>query len=165
MRVPFAPDFHAFAEAGRQLADPHVGYEQLQPWDQLDYRENRAVPFTYHVERMRLNKDKTALKVNDSLTIGNIPPEVFEYRIGNRSALEWVIDQDRITEDPRPASAPTPTAPTTLNTSSASSVKSSASASKPSRSPAPCLEPTLPVSDSVSCPTSVSCETNPNPVS
>ena len=100
-RIPFAPDFHAFAEAGRQLVDLHVGYEQLQPWNQLNYRENPAVPFTYHVERMRLNKDKTTLKINDALTIGNIPPEVFEYRLGNRSALEWVIDQYRITEDPR----------------------------------------------------------------
>ena len=29
------------------------------------------------------------------------PPEVYNYRLGNRSALEWVIDQYRVTEDTR----------------------------------------------------------------
>ncbi len=50
---------------------------------------------------MRLTKDKTALSVNPSLTLAGIPPEAFDYRLGNRSALEWVIDQYQVTEDPR----------------------------------------------------------------
>ena len=50
---------------------------------------------------MRLNKDKTELRVNDSLTLASIPPAVFNYRLGNRSALDWVIDQYRVTEDTR----------------------------------------------------------------
>ena len=50
---------------------------------------------------MRLSADKTCLKVNESLTLAGIPPEVFEYRLGNRSALDWVIDQYRVTEDSR----------------------------------------------------------------
>ena len=50
---------------------------------------------------MRLSKDKTQLKVNDSLTLGKIPPEVFNYRLGNRSALDWVIDQYQISTDKR----------------------------------------------------------------
>jgi predicted helicase len=50
---------------------------------------------------MKLNKDKTALRVNDSLTLAGIPSEAFEYRLGNRSALEWVIDQYQVSEDKR----------------------------------------------------------------
>ena len=50
---------------------------------------------------MRLSKDKTTVIVNPSLTLAGIPPEAFEYRLGNRSALEWVIDQYRVTEDAR----------------------------------------------------------------
>ena len=50
---------------------------------------------------MRLSKDKTQLVVNDSLTLGGIPPETFNYRLGNRSALDWVIDQYRIKTDKR----------------------------------------------------------------
>jgi hypothetical protein len=37
---------------------------------------------------MRLSKDKTSLAVNSSLSLEGIPPETFEYRLGNRSALE-----------------------------------------------------------------------------
>jgi predicted helicase len=48
---------------------------------------------------MRLSKDRQSLKVNNSLTLAGIPPETFEYRLGNRSALEWVIDQYQVTED------------------------------------------------------------------
>lgn len=50
---------------------------------------------------MRLSKDKTQLKVNDSLTLAGVPPEVFDYRLGNRSALHWVIDQYRVKTDKR----------------------------------------------------------------
>ena len=50
---------------------------------------------------MRLAKDKTTLRVNDSLTLGGIPPKVFAYRLGNRSALEWVVDQYQVSEDQR----------------------------------------------------------------
>jgi predicted helicase len=100
-RIPFAPDFAAFAAAGRELAHLHVDYETLEPWP-LEWIENPAVPQSYSVEdKMRLNKDKTALTVNPSLTLAGIPPETFEYRLGNRSALEWVVDQYRVTEDDR----------------------------------------------------------------
>ena len=50
---------------------------------------------------MRLSKDKTQVAVNPSLTLAGIPPQVFQYRLGNRSALEWVIDQYQVSEDKR----------------------------------------------------------------
>src|SRR5262245_1962147 len=52
-------------------------------------------------DKMRLSKDKLRLAVNPSLTLAGIPPEVFEYRLGNRSALEWVIDQYQVSTDKR----------------------------------------------------------------
>ena len=42
---------------------------------------------------MRLSRDRKAIRVNDSLTLAGIPPDVFKYRLGNRSAIECVIDQ------------------------------------------------------------------------
>ena len=48
---------------------------------------------------MRLFKDKTGVKYNDFLTLDGIPAVVFDYRLGNRSALEWVIDQYRVKTD------------------------------------------------------------------
>ena len=100
-RIPFAPDFDAFVAAGRELGRLHVEYETLEPWP-LEWVENPAYPLSYRVEdKMRLSKDKTALAVNPSLTLAGIPPETFDYRLGNRSALEWVVDQYRVTEDER----------------------------------------------------------------
>ena len=60
------------------------------------------MPLSYRVEdKMRLNNDKTELRVNPSLALGAIPAEAFAYRLGYRSALDWVIDQYRVTEDQR----------------------------------------------------------------
>ncbi|MCC7447594.1 MAG: DNA helicase, partial [Anaerolineae bacterium] len=99
-RIPFAPDFRAFVEAGRKLADLHLNYETVAPYN-LRWIEAKDTPLSYRVEKMRLNKDKTALAVNNSLTLADIPPEVYQYRLGNRSALEWVIDQYQVSADKR----------------------------------------------------------------
>jgi predicted helicase len=48
---------------------------------------------------MRLSKGKTSLRYNDFLTLTGIPPEAYEYRLGNRCALEWVIDQYQVSTD------------------------------------------------------------------
>jgi hypothetical protein len=50
---------------------------------------------------MRLSKDKTMLTYNDFLTLKGIPTETYEYRLGNRSALEWVVDQYQVATDKR----------------------------------------------------------------
>jgi predicted helicase len=51
---------------------------------------------------MKLSADKRLLAVNESLAHGGFPPETFEYRLGSRSALEWVIDQYQIKGEPIP---------------------------------------------------------------
>lgn len=99
-RIPFAPDFPAFTSAGKQLAQLHLNYETLEPYA-LHWLESDDVPLSYRVDRMKLSKDKTALIVNDSLTLTGIPPDAFAYRLGNRSALEWIIDQYRLKTDKR----------------------------------------------------------------
>jgi len=98
-RIPLARDFRALADGGKELAQLHIEYEKLEPYP-LKFLENKDLPLSYRVEdKMRLSKDRQSLKVNDSLTLAGIPPETFEYRLGNRSALEWVIDQYQVTED------------------------------------------------------------------
>lgn len=99
-RIPFAPDFQAFAKAGGQLAELHLRYED-QPEYPLDLIETPDTPLSWRVEKMRLSKDKTQIQYNDFLTLDGIPPTVFDYRLGNRSALEWVLDQYRVKEDKR----------------------------------------------------------------
>lgn len=99
-RILLASDFRAFSRAGQALAELHLGYEQAEPW-KLTWIEDKETPLSYHVEKMRLSKDKSTLAVNPSLTLAGIPPEALDYRLGNRSALEWVIDQYRIKTDER----------------------------------------------------------------
>ncbi len=90
--IPFATDFWAFATAGAQLADLHINYGAAQKFE-LKYRETPGTPIDWRVEKMKLSKNKTQLKYNEFLTLDGIPAEAFAYRLGTRSALEWVIDQ------------------------------------------------------------------------
>jgi predicted helicase len=62
---------------------------------------NRSRSISWRVEKMKLTPDKTAVIVNGSLTLASIPLECFAYRLGNRSALEWVIDQYQVSIDKR----------------------------------------------------------------
>ena len=55
----------------------------------------------WRVEQMKFSKDKTQLKYNDFLILDSIPAEVFDYRLGTRSALEWIVDQYRVKTDKR----------------------------------------------------------------
>jgi predicted helicase len=99
-RIPFAPNFRAFVEAGQRLAEFHVNYEQ-QPEYPLEQIWKPGSKLDMRVDKMRLGKDKASLIYNDSLILSSIPAEIFEYRLGNRSALEWVIDQYQVFTDKR----------------------------------------------------------------
>ena len=63
--------------------------------------ENGNLALDWRVDRMKYNKDKTAIIYNDFLTLSGIPPEVHEYRLGNRSALDWIVDQYKVSIDKR----------------------------------------------------------------
>ena len=109
-RIPLAPDFHAFRDAGRDLARLHLNYERERVWD-LEWEIDQERPIDYRVEKMRPLKRVQSedgdfrifdsLEYNDTLTLRGIPAEAFRYRLGTRSALEWVIDQYRVKTDKR----------------------------------------------------------------
>ena len=99
-RIPFAPDFSGFAKAGEKLADLHVNYEKQSEYT-LQRLESKDTPLNWRVEKMKLSKDKTQLIYNDFLILGGIPSEVFGYRLGNRSALDWIVDQYQVSTDKR----------------------------------------------------------------
>ena len=99
--IPFAPAFRAFASAGRELADLHVNYESAEPYALKTEEADEAPLDFWRAEKMRLSKDKTAIRYNDYLTLSGIPPAALEYRLGNRSALEWVVNQYQVKTDKR----------------------------------------------------------------
>jgi len=92
--------FRALVRAGARLADIHVHYES-QPEYPLTKTEKSGTKLDYRVTKMRLSKDKTTLVYNDYLTLSGIPKKTYDYRLGNRSALEWVIDQYQVSTDKR----------------------------------------------------------------
>jgi predicted helicase len=76
----------------------------------LNLKPTHKVITTYYTEldrlatqtKMKLSQDKTSLVYNDFLTFTNIPPEAFEYnKLGNKSALHWILDQYQVTTNKR----------------------------------------------------------------
>ena len=97
-RISRAADFAKFAMYGEALMDRHINYEKQREYP---LERTEVGQLNWRVEKMTLSKDKTQLRYNGFLTLSGIPPEVYEYRLGNRSALEWVIDQYQVSKDKR----------------------------------------------------------------
>jgi len=94
--IPFYPEFWKWAEWGEQLIALHAGYETVEPWplkriDLTDKgsREADLAPKTI----LRANKDASMIEVDSETQLRGIPMEAWDYKIGSRSALEWVLDQ------------------------------------------------------------------------
>ena len=92
--------FRSFVQAGERLAEIHVQYEKQAEYP-LTKTEKAGEKLDWRVVKMRLSKDKTSLIYNQFLTLSGIPAKAYEYRLGNRSALEWVIDQYQVSTDKR----------------------------------------------------------------
>ena len=102
-RIPFAPDFRAFAEAGRALAALHLGYETGPPYPLEAVAANggevAAEDCRIGDRAMHFADDgKTTLIVNDRLRLAGIPGEAHRYQVNGRTPLEWLIDQYRISK-------------------------------------------------------------------
>jgi predicted helicase len=123
-RVPFAQDFgdfQRFVSVGKRLADLHVNYEAVPEYPDLAWSgaedflskkrtlQERQAFFALGYEKMKLRGVKVkdgeelpatlTLEYNGNLTISGIPREVLAYKLGTRSALEWVVERYCITAD------------------------------------------------------------------
>jgi predicted helicase len=112
--VPTARGFRAFVAAGRELARLHAEYETVEAWPALtrvyasgfqdDHRD------AYRVLKMKHPKvtdpvtgqkveDRTRIVYNDWITICDIPERAYDYELGSRSAIGWVMDAWRVRTD------------------------------------------------------------------
>ncbi len=92
--------FHHLARIGKSLADLHVGYESAKPYPlQEIWKAGKGLDT--RVTKMKLSKDRAAIEYNAALTLTGIPAQAFEYRLGSRSALDWIIDQYQFKTDAR----------------------------------------------------------------
>ena len=94
-------DFRAFAQAGKELADLHVNYESVEPHPLEEIHApgwNPRARDAFRVQKMKYagrrgNQDKTRIEYNAGLALAGIPPQAHEYRLGSRSALDWLIER------------------------------------------------------------------------
>ena len=94
-RIPFYEDFWWWAKRGQQLMDLHLNYESITT---ARLRRIDEVVKTSHGTSLpkallKADKDSGVIYVDEQTKLENIPKEAWEYKLGNRSALEWVLDQ------------------------------------------------------------------------
>ncbi|TRZ65519.1 DNA methyltransferase [bacterium] len=112
-RLPFYEDFRKWAAWGKALMDLHINYETINPWplERHDFdvkaeakRQKEMFSVAQETDEMYARKPKVKVKLKADKTAGIIeideltflravPQEAWEYRLGNRSAIEWVLDQ------------------------------------------------------------------------
>jgi predicted helicase len=80
---------------------PHGYWEAKDTKDDLDREIQKKFDTGYPKDNILFQAPHRAIIYNNFLTLEGIPPEVFAYKLGNRSALEWVIDQYKVSIDRR----------------------------------------------------------------
>lgn len=103
-KVDSAKDFNAFANAGLQLIDLHLGYESAEPYPLTEVVKDKAPLDSaelYRVTKMKYGteKNKTKLVYNAWITLERIPAKAHEYVLGSRSGVDWLIDRYQIKAD------------------------------------------------------------------
>ena len=98
-RVYFQEDFAWWAQQGRELLDLHIGFETAEPWP-LERLDQNGVTPTRAI--LRADNERGVITLDEQTSLQGVPSQAWEYRLGNRSALEWVLDQykERKPRDP-----------------------------------------------------------------
>jgi predicted helicase len=95
-RIPFYADFWEWADWGKTLFDIHLRYEMLKstPLKRVDIVDEKARKAGLSPRPMlRADKEHGTIRLDTETTLTKIPPEAWDYKLGNRSALEWILDQ------------------------------------------------------------------------
>jgi len=108
-RIPLFPHFNAFSTAGRNLAHWHLNYETIEPYPLQEIQTQLLLePQDYHLTKMQFAKkrengkliaDKTTILYNNKITLNGIPLEAYEYKVCDRSAIEWIMERYQISRD------------------------------------------------------------------
>ncbi|MFA5251444.1 MAG: type ISP restriction/modification enzyme [Phycisphaerae bacterium] len=112
-RIPFYDDFKQWSKWGKTLMDLHINFETAAPLNlkcvekvppkqkqskSLDVVRTNQLPESKRAEhspkpRLKADKEHGSIELDDLTTLTGVPKEAWEYKLGNRSALEWVLDQ------------------------------------------------------------------------
>ena len=97
-RIPFHEDFWLWADWGEKLMALHIHYELVEPWplQRADVRDDKAAKAGQSPRPILKSDPDAGIIVLDSETqLGEVPKAAFAYRLGNRSALDWILDQHK----------------------------------------------------------------------
>jgi predicted helicase len=89
-RIPFYENFSQWANYGKQLMELHLNYEmaELYPLKKQTLKVSK-IPKA----KLKADKEQGLIFLDDNTTLSEIPAAAWDYKLGNRSALEWVLDQ------------------------------------------------------------------------
>ncbi|MCI5179957.1 MAG: helicase [Candidatus Electrothrix sp. AW3_4] len=103
-------DFWAFSNAGRALADLHINYETVPPYDGVTV--TGADSGFFRVEKMRFPKkdgivrgkkkkvnDTSTIHLNSKITLSDIPEKAYHYVVNGKSAVEWIMERYQVKTD------------------------------------------------------------------
>ena len=91
-RLPFYADFRSWAAWGQALLALHAGFASVEPWP-LTRKEDRAAPPAPPKPRLKADKTAGVIEIDRVTRLEGVPPEAWDYRLGNRSALDWVLEE------------------------------------------------------------------------
>ena len=93
-RIPFYDDFRKWANWGEKLMDLHINFESVEqfPLEQIDLPWDKE-----RTPKAKLTADKLngIINLDEQTSLTGIPNETWEYKLGNRSAVEWILDQHK----------------------------------------------------------------------
>lgn len=105
-RIPIVKHKEKYVEIGQKLMDLHLNYESVPAYegvtiegDQSYYKVKKMKFAKFRNKDGKLEKDKSIIIFNDSITIKNIPEKAYNYIINGRSAIEWIMDQYQVKTD------------------------------------------------------------------
>ncbi len=104
-RIPFYPDFRQWVDWGETLLALHIGYETVEPWPltRLDAPDEKARAAGLQPKPMlRADKDNGSIRLDSETQLTGLPQEAWDYKLGNRSGVEWILDQykEKTPKDP-----------------------------------------------------------------
>jgi len=96
-RIPLYPDFRRWRDWGQALLDLHIGYEAVEPFalTRTDTPDPKRAEGTTPAVKLKSDPDKGVVVLDADTQLSGIPTEAWRYRLGNRSAIDWVLDQHK----------------------------------------------------------------------
>jgi len=76
----------------------HTGYESVEPWPlaRTDTRDEKAATAGLALKPiLKADKEHGIIVLDSETQLSGVSREAWDYRLGNRCALDWILDQYR----------------------------------------------------------------------